>query len=332
MDERPVTREGGGPLRIPAKIAGAAASRAGRLRRVTLHDDEIEVDEALVRSLLEQQRPEWAELPMKPAGAGTDNTMFRLGEDLLVRLPRTAGNAGSLRKEQEWLPRLADRLTVPIPTPVHAGTASAAYPLVWSVYRWINGDEAGPETITDWARFGADLATAVRELHGVDLMGAVREAPLAWYRGGPLAPCDGWVTEALADCREKAGDDLDVDALERMWRAGLALPESPALHGWLHGDLKPTNLLVRDGRLHALIDFGGLCVGVPDAEHSTVWDLPAAAREAYWNVLDLDDDTWTRARAWAVAVGVSGVAYYWDSFPAFVAECRARLENVLAAA
>lgn len=301
------------------------------LCRVTLHEDEIPVDEGLVRSLLEQQRPEWAQLPLKPAGAGTDNTMFRLGEDLLVRLPRTAAKAGSLRKEQEWLPRLADELSMRIPTPVHAGTVSAAYPLIWSVYRWIDGVEAGPESVSDWALFGADLAAAVQELHRTGLMGATREDPLDWYRGGPLEPCDDWITQALADCRDKVGDELDVDALERMWRAGVDLPESSAPHGWLHGDLKPTNLLAREGRLHAVIDFGGLSVGVPDAEHSTIWDLPEVAREAYWNTFDLDDDTWTRARAWAVAVGVSGVSYYWDSFPAFVAECRSRLDSILTA-
>ncbi|MFD4142579.1 aminoglycoside phosphotransferase family protein [Streptomyces sp. NPDC058572] len=296
---------------------------------MALHENEIPVDESLVRSLLKAQRPEWADLPLSPAGAGTDNTMYRLGDDLLVRLPRTAGNGQAVRKEQEWLPRLAPLLACPIPEPVHAGTPTDAFPLVWSVYRWIDGDEAGPDTVRDWASFGADLAAVVRGLHGIDLMGAARADDLSWYRGGSPQACDQWIGTCLEECRTTVGSELDIATLERLWRAGLELPEPSGPHVWLHGDLKPTNLLVREGRLRAVIDFGGLSVGFPDAEHSTVWDLPSQARRAYWDTLNLDEMTWTRARAWAIAVGVSGISYYWHTFPAFVAECRARLQAIL---
>ncbi|MGQ4414019.1 aminoglycoside phosphotransferase family protein [Streptomyces sp. SAS_269] len=295
---------------------------------MTLHEDEIPVDETLIRSLLRAQRPEWAGLPLSRAGAGSDNTMYRLGDDLLVRLPRTA-DGRSVRKEQEWLPRLAPLLPCPIPEPVHAGTPTDAFPVLWSVHRWIDGDEAGPDTVRDWAAFGADLAAVVRELHGIDLMGATRAGDLSWYRGGVLGPCDQWVGAAFEDCRATVGSGLDVDTLERLWRAALALPDPSGPHVWLHGDLKPIYLLVRDGGLHAVIDFGALSVGFPDAEHAPVWDLPPRARQAYRDALDLDDATWTRARAWAIAVGVSGISYYWHTWPAFVAECRARLQAIL---
>lgn len=295
---------------------------------VTLHEDEIPVDETLIRSLLRAQRPEWAGLPLSPAGAGSDNTMHRLGDDLLVRLPRIA-DGRSVRKEQEWLPRLAPLLPCRVPEPVHAGTPTEAFPVAWSVHRWIDGDEAGPDTVRDWAAFGADLAAVVRELHGIDLMGATRAGDLSWYRGGLLRPCDDWVATAFEDCRATVGSGLDIDTLERLWHAALALPDPAGPHVWLHGDLKPTNLLVRDGRLHAVIDFGALSVGFPDAEHAPVWDLPPLARQAYRDALDLDDATWARARAWAIAVGVSGISYYWHTWPAFVAECRARLQAVL---
>ncbi|WP_418956791.1 aminoglycoside phosphotransferase family protein [Streptomyces tritici] len=299
---------------------------------MTLHENEIPVGETLVRSLLKRQRPEWAGLPLAAAGAGTDNTMYRLGDDLLVRLPRTPDNGRSLRKEREWLPRLAPFLKVSVPEPVHAGTPTEDYPAPWSVYRWIDGAEAGPDTVRDWAAFGADLAEFVRALHAAGLMGASRSADsgLDWYRGGALAPCDDWIAPSLDDCRALLGEEFDVDALVGMWRAGLALPEPSGPHGWLHGDLRPANLLVRDGRLCAVIDFGGLSVGHPDAEHAAVWDLPAEARQAYWDALGLDEATWIRARAWAVGVAASGVAYYRDGFPAFVAECRTRLRHILA--
>lgn len=294
-----------------------------------LHENEVSADEGVVRSLLQEQRPEWADLPLSPAGAGTDNTMYRLGDELLVRLPRTADNAHAMRKEQRWLPRLAPWLAHEIPQPVHAGSPTPSFPLVWSVYRWIDGDEAGTVAVDDWDAFGTDLAAFVRELHGIDLMGAEREGDLSWYRGGSLRTCDEWVTEAFADCRALVGAELDIDALEHMWRLALALPDPAASHVWLHGDLKPTNLLVRDGRLRAVIDFGALSVGFPDAEHATIWDLPSPARERYWAELDPDEPTWIRARAWAAAVAASGIPYYQHTYPVFVAECRARLEAIL---
>lgn len=288
------------------------------------------MDEALVRSLLKAQRPEWAEQPLSPAGAGTDNTMYRLGDDLLVRLPRTPGNARAVAKEQTWLPRLSPHLSCRVPEPVHAGAPTETFPLVWSVYRWIEGADAGPETVQDWAAFGADLAQVVRELHSVDLMGATRADDLSWYRGGSLRPCDREISAEFDGCRAVVGAELDIDTLEELWRGALTLPDSPAPHVWLHGDLKPTNLLARDGALHAVIDFGALSIGLPDAEHATLWDLPPQARQAYWDALSLDELTWARARAWAIGVAVSGVSYYWHTFPAFVAECRARLEAILA--
>ncbi|MFE6978076.1 aminoglycoside phosphotransferase family protein [Streptomyces sp. NPDC057682] len=298
---------------------------------MTIHENEIPVDEALVRALLKAQRPEWAELPLRRAGAGTDNNMFRLGDELLVRVPRTAEHAPTLVKEREWLPRLGAALSWPIPEPVHAGTPTEGFPLVWSVYRWIEGDPVGPETVRDWGVFGADLAAFVGELHGTRLMGASRTDGLSWYRGGRPAESDAYVGPAFEACRPLVGDELDVDALEGMWRDGLALPDSGAGPVWLHGDLRAANLLARDGRFHAVIDFGGLSIGLPDAEHAAVWDLPPEARQAYWEALDLDEGTWTRARAWAVAVAVLGIPYYWTTYPAFVTECRARLSAVLAA-
>ncbi|MFI6013593.1 phosphotransferase [Streptomyces sp. NPDC051243] len=297
---------------------------------MTLHENEIPVDETLVRSLLKAQRPEWADLSLSPAGAGTENTMYRLGDDLLVRIPRTVDKGEALRKELEWLPRLAPFLTSRIPAPVHAGMPTDDFPAVWSVFRWIDGDEVGPDTVQDWAALGADLAAVVRELHGIGLMGAARAGGLSWYRGGSLGPCDEWVSGAFADCRTVAASEFDVDTLEQLWRAALTLPEPSGPQVWLHGDLKPTNLLVREGRLQAVIDFGALSVGFPDAEHATLWDLPPQTRQAYWDALSLDDVTWARARAWAIAVGVSGISYYWHTFPAFVDECRARLQAILA--
>ena len=297
---------------------------------MTLHDDELPIDADLAASLIRRERPEWANMPLTPAGGGTDNVMFRLGDGLLVRMPRTPAGVGSLRKERTWMPRLAPALPVRIPEPVHAGSPSDAFPLEWSVYRWIDGAPPSSDSVVDWARFGADLAEFVRDLHRADLMGAERAGELSWYRGGSLREPEHWVAAAFEQARPLVGADLGLDRLERWWRDALALPDSPAGHVWLHGDLRPGNLLAHHGRLHAVIDFGALSVGAPDAEHAAIWDLPLQARRAYWDALDLDEPTWLRARAWAIAVAIGGIPYYWDTFPEFVAECRARLEAILA--
>ena len=299
----------------------------------TLHDDEVPLDEDVIRDLLREQSPWWADLPLAPAGSGTDNSLYRLGDDLVLRLPRTPGTARDVAKEQRWLPVLAPHLPVAVPQPVHHGHPGQAYPLPWSVYRWIEGDEVAADTVADWERLGRDLANLVAALHAVDLGGAQPRDGLSWYRGGPLLELDDWVRRCLADCRAlRASDglDLDVDRLQDVWAAALALPDPEPRTVWMHGDLKPSNLLVRDGRLVAVIDFGGLSIGVPDAEHAPQWDLPGPAREAYRAVLGIADETWQRARAWAVAVGVSGVPYYWHTRPEFVHECLRRLRTVLA--
>lgn len=306
---------------------------------MTLHDNEISIDENGVRALLEQQCPQWARLPLSLAGAGTDNSMYRLGDDLVVRLPRTADKVRALQKEQRWLPRLAPFLTCKVPEPVHSGSPSSDFPLAWSVYRWIDGEVAGPDTVTDWGGFGADLAQFVRELHGADLMGATAASTVNSHRslrlrtGRRLGHDLRKVQQDFDKCRAIMGSELDLDALEQLWLAALALPEPSGSPVWRHNDLKPANLLVRDGKLRAVIDFGGLSVGIPESEHaSPLWESPVAARQAYRNALDIDDLTWTRVRARVIAGSLVGIQYYRHSWPAVAAKCRALLEDILAEA
>lgn len=294
---------------------------------MTLHDDEVAADAGTVRELLRAQRPELAELPVVHVGGGTENTMYRIGTDLVARLPRTRDKAAPLAKELVWLPRLGPGLTHPVPAPVHAGQPGPGYPLPWAVFTWLEGEEVSDGSVDDWERYGRDLARFVGSLHALDLGGATRTGDLSWYRGGALQPQAAWIGSCFAEARA-VGADLDLDRLERLWREALDLPAPDGAHVWLHGDLRPTNVLAREGRLRAVIDFGALSVGHPDAEHAVTWDLPAAARDAYRAHLGVDDLTWARARAWAIAVGVSGVSFYWDSYPAFVAECLRRLRAI----
>lgn len=306
--------------------------------RVALHDNEIPIDENGVRSLLAEQCPQWADLPLSLAGAGTDNHMYRLGDDLVVRLPRTAEKARSLQKEHQWLPRLAPLLTYEVPEPVYAGVPSGDFPLDWSVFRWIHGEVAGPDTVTDWAGLGTDLAEFVRELHGAGLMGAARgDLSSSQARRPQGARRHGHIVEQVQqnfdNCRMIMGSELDLDALEQLWLASLSLPEPSGPHVWRHNDLKPANLLVRAGKLHAVIDFGGgLSVGFPESEHDSLWQSPPETRQAYREALEIDDLTWTRVRARVIAGSLVGIQYYRHSWPAVAARCQALLEEILAEA
>ena len=290
-----------------------------------LHPAEVPVDAGVVHALLVGQRPELADAPVRFVGAGTDNTMYRVGAHLLARLPRSPEHVGALQKELTWLPRLRDRLPCAVPVPVLAGVPSTVFPLPWALFEWIEGQEVAESSIDDWTRYGRDLAGVVEALRGADPMGAT-SGELQGDRGGVLAPLSAEVAARFASLHAGPADaGVELGILEGRWRAALALPDPVAPLGWLHGDLKPSNVLARDGRLHAVIDFGGLCIGYPDAEHAPTWDLPEEAREAYREALAIDDETWLRARGWAIAIAVTGLDSYRDSFPAFAEECRARL-------
>ena len=233
-----------------------------------------------------------------------------------------------LKKELTWLPRLSPHLPCAIPTPTYVGRPDVGYPFPRALFTWIEGEEVASAPVTDWARYGQDLAGFVRSLHEIDLMGATRSGDLSWYRGGDLLPDEDWAGPCFdAARRHRPGVDLDV--LGEVWQKALDLPPNGGPHVWLHADLKPTNVLVKDGRFHAVIDFGALSVGLPDAEHAVVWDLPEAAREAYRARLDIDDLTWARERAWALALAVNGIAEYWVIFPVLATEGLNRLQAIV---
>lgn len=294
---------------------------------VAIHDDEFPAGTDIARRLIAAQRPDLRDLPIDPVGAGTDNTMYRVGTKLLMRMPRTRGTEASLRKELTWLPRIGPGLHWRVPEPAFTGEPSSEFPLTWALYRWIEGEPAGQDSVADWTTYGRDLASFVKELHALDLRGAKRGGDLEWYRGGLLQPHDDWVAECLNDIRGLP-TGLDVDVLHGIWKAALELSPPSTGHVWLHGDLKPTNVLVKSGRIAAVIDFGGLSIGYPDAEHAPLWDQPATARAAYRAHLGLDDAIWFRARAWSLMIGASGVPYYWETYPDFAAECVQRLQNI----
>lgn len=290
-----------------------------------MHPDEIQTDAALVRRLIAGRFPRWAGLPIEPVPSyGTENDVYRLGDHLAVRLPRIAAATGAAALEARWLPRLAPHLPLAVPVRVATGDPAEGYPFAWSVYEWLPGEDANG-TIRDPDQAAVDLAAFVRALRRVDTAGAHPRLPHA--RGGPLAEGDELVRRSVA----RLGDRVDGDAVLRSWRESLDAPAWDRPEVWVHGDLLPGNLLVVDGRLSAVIDFGGLNVGDPACDLQPAWNVFAGdSRLRFRAELRVDDASWVRGRGWALYQAVTGLAYYWDTNPGMVRQTAHALEQVLA--
>ena len=290
-------------------------ARAGTLPSVAadrMHEDELAVDEALVGRLLAAQFPAWAGLPLaRVPSTGTVNALYRIGDDLCVRLPRLAAWAGDIATELRWLPALGPRLPLAAPEPVAAGAPTEAFPHPWGVYRWLPGaplDEAPP---ADTVAAAAALGRFVAALRALPTDGA----PAAG-RGKPLAPWDGGMRRAIA----AAGHVVDAAAAAAAWAAALRAPAWDGPPVWLHGDLLPANLLVDGGRLAAVIDWGNVGVGDPACDLVPAWcAFDGAARRAFRAAAGADDATWARAQGWALAIALPIIPYYAETNPAFVA-------------
>lgn len=253
---------------------------------------DLRFEQHLVRSLLQQQHPDLAELPLREVAGGWDNQQWRLGDELAVRLPRTDRAPGLLVKERTWLPTLAGRLPLPTPIPVRVGTPSTAFPHTWTIARWVEGEPADTTPITDPAAARA-LAAFLRALH----LPAPDDAPVNPPRGLPLDPQQR-VDTALG----KLDRSVDTVAVQAVWAAAVA---APAWHGralWLHGDLHPANVTVADGTLAGVLDFGDLCSGDPATDLSAAWILlPTGTADRFFDSYErADGATIARARGWAV--------------------------------
>ena len=293
---------------------------------MTLHEDEIAIDLTLVRALVDRELPDLAGRALRPLEAsGSDNALFRLGADLLVRLPRQPGGSRTIEKEVRWLPHVAPALPVAAPEVVAVGEPGLGYPERWSVVRWIDGAHPDVPPLSGTTELARELAGAVGALRELAVPEpALADPALRWYRAEPLARLDRSTREGLAACRELPGLDLDLAACERAWDEAMALPgEEVGAPHWLHGDLLAENLLVRNGRLAAVLDFGGLAVGDPTVDLAGVWEvLDAPGRDTFRTALGVDEVTWLRGRGWALALAVMTFPYYWHTMPA---RCAARL-------
>ncbi|KQS97101.1 phosphotransferase [Cellulomonas sp. Leaf395] len=258
---------------------------------------EIEVTQDLARSLLREQHPDLADLPLTWAGTGWDNALWRLGEHLAARFPVRAVSSPLVVHEQRWLPTLAPWLPVDVPTPVRVGVPSSTYPWAWSVVPWFEAVASHHTPVASRSQWAPQLAEVFVALHRP----APDDAPVNPFRGVPIAPREQPLRERLETLALPDGDRV----LEH-WRelAGAPAWDGPAL--WLHGDPHPANLLVHDGQLRAVIDFGDVTSGDPASDLSTAWlTFDADGRGAFRERLAHDAATWRRAQAWALHMAVT---------------------------
>ncbi|WP_030692891.1 aminoglycoside phosphotransferase family protein [Streptomyces globisporus] len=295
--------------------------------------DGVEIDEGLVRALLQDRHPDLAELPIRPVPGGWDNRLWRVGDELAVRMPRTERAPGLLRKEHRWLPVLAPLLPLPVPVPVRTGEPSARFPRPWTVARWVPGEPGDTTPVTRGDHAAGALAGFLRALHRE----APEDAPANPDRGVPLEDFTAGFEEGFPLLAASA----DPEAVRRVWEDALAAPAWQGPPVWLHGDLHPANVVVADGTLAGVLDFGELCAGDPATDLSAAWVLlPEGAGprffEAYARV---DGATVRRARGWAllraaglIAIGRAGERGLPGGKPAWGPAGRAALARVLTSA
>ena len=259
---------------------------------------EVEITEALVRALLKDQHPDFAALPLRVEGEGWDNVMMRLGPDLALRLPRRAVADDLLRKEQRWLPVLAPHLPLPVPAPVRSGQPGQGYPFTWSMLPWIEGEAA--DLAPPQASEAPVLAAFLRALHDLPLP---PDAPGNPVRDCPLAGKQPDTKRRMAILKSET--DAITPAVERAWAEGLAAPINQAT-SWIAGDVHARNVLVRNGKLAAFIDWGDMCAGDRATDLASIWGLfeDRAARRTAIDAYGMSDTTLARARGWAVFFGV----------------------------
>jgi aminoglycoside phosphotransferase (APT) family kinase protein len=288
-----------------------------------MHADEVETDTGLVRRRIAAQFPQWASLPVRPvASARTDNALYRLGDALVVRLPRIEGAVQSVDTDHRWLPRLAPLLPVSIPEPLGRGAPGEGYPWPWSVLRWLDGENPAVGQLVDPGRLARELAEFVDALRRIDPADGPRAG-----RSGPLAPRD----TATRDAIKSLHGMLDAQAVSAAWDAALQVPEWDGPPVWLHTDLAPGNILVADGRLSGVVDWAGVGIGDPACDLPVAWNLlPSDVRDVFRGTLGVDDATWARGRGWALSIALIQLPYYQNTNPPLAANARHVVREVLA--
>lgn len=285
-----------------------------------MHENEFHIDESLVHKLIAHQFPHWANLRLKSVpSAGTDNALYRLGEDKLVRLPRIDWAVENVDKEFKWLPKIAPFLPFSIPLPLEKGRPTKEYPWPWSVYNWLEGNNPligqVPEILVH------DLILFIQALHKIDLP----NGPLC-NRGIPLEKKDVETRKAI----QQLEGMIEVHTVTELWQRALKAPQWSKPAVWMHGDLSPGNLLIQNGRLSGVIDFGNLGIGDPACDLIIAWNLlPSHMRDVFRTGLGVDHATWERGRGWALSNALIALPYYKHTNPVLANNARHVIQELV---
>ena len=288
-----------------------------------MHEDQVDVDVDTVRDLLAEQRSDLADLPIQRVmSTGTVNALFRIGNDLVARLPLRDRWEEGIEREWRWIPWLSSRITAArLPAPIFKGVANDAFPFAWSIYRWIDGAPYDDDLVDDETDVARQLARYVRELRTLEI-------PSTAPKGGrePLAELDDNTREAIEDARNL----IDAAGAMAVWDLALRTPPWDGTPVWIHGDLLPPNLIVHNGRLEAVIDYGYIGVGDPATDLIPAWaGFGPGGRAAYRDALQPDDAAWARGRGIALHQAAMIIPYYAETNPVFVELARGTIEQII---
>lgn len=290
-----------------------------------MHENELDVTTDLVSRLISDQFPQWKNLPLlQVPSAGTDNALFNLGDEMVVRLPRIDWAISAIEKEQRWLPFIAPFLSAKIPVPLVLGVPNFEYPYKWSIYNWLPGENPVVGNVQDPISLSVNLANFIHELQKIKLEGA----PVS-NRGVPLVERDADTRSALS-ALVSHNESFDLNEVSEAWDFALKLGPSSEPPVWVHGDLTPGNILINKGKLSAIIDFGSLGSGDPCVDLIVAWNLlPSTARELFRSQIQVSDSTWKRGRGLALSVALIQLPYYAESNPEVAKNARYVIKEVL---
>ena len=288
-----------------------------------MHEDQVEVDVDIVRGLLAEQRPDLADLPIRPVvSTGTVNALFRIGNNVVARLPLQDRWEEGIEREWRWIPWLSSRISAArLPVPIFKGVPNDAFPFAWSVYGWIDGAPYDDDLVDDETDVARQLARYVLELRALEIPSTAPE-------GGrdPLAELDDDTREAIEDAKNV----IDAPGAMAVWDQALRTPPWDGTPVWIHGDLLRPNLIVHDGRLEAVIDYGYIGVGDPATDLIAAWAVfGPSGRAAYRDALQPDDGGWARGRGIALHQAAMIIPYYAETNPVFVGLARRTIEQII---
>lgn len=288
-----------------------------------MHENELDVNSKLVKTLIDEQCPNWANLPLEPIkSSGTDNALFRLGSEYVVRLPRINWATASINKEYDWVPKLSQLLNTPVSKPLFKGAANDIYPWSWLVTKWNDGLNPSFENKNEFEMLAKGLAAFLNELHNINLANGPESR-----RGVPLIQLEEQTSKSISELES----EINIEAVSEIWQQLSNTPAWAKAPVWVHGDFLPGNILIQNNRLSAVIDFSDVGMGDPACDLIIAWSLlNSNSRNIFRkNLENIDDNTWARGKGWALSIALIMLPYYKNTNPTLASLARRMIKNIL---